>query len=217
MSSGREGNFLYVEGINDLYLLVHILGSHNVNCSKENNPTSITLKDSKSKNGVLGNLQTEWMSDGLPVGFILDADERGKEAATESAWAQVKNRVDGADLPPQISPDGWIGENAFGRRVGVWIMPNNGESGAIEDFIEHIRAQDDELYEPAQTATAAVDPNLENRYKDKDRAKATVRTWLAWHDAPDHHYRVAIENGAIDPNAKLAQRFIGWIRELYKL
>ena len=77
------------------------------------------------------------VGNGRSVGFVLDADQK-----PENRRNAVRDRLCGIHLNPtkEIPEDGFIEEIAELKvRVGVWLMPDNKRSGALEDFFARPR------------------------------------------------------------------------------
>ena len=67
------------------------------------------------------------------VGFVLDAN-----ASANDRWRAVASRLVSVGLTPPADPPtaGYIDFcEEFQTRTGVWMMPNNGRKGALEDFL----------------------------------------------------------------------------------
>nr|WP_211345628.1 DUF3226 domain-containing protein [Paraflavitalea soli] len=69
------------------------------------------------------------------VGIVIDADvEVGKR------WASLRTILNGQGftVPDALPPDGLILSRTDGKRIGVWIMPDNMLNGMLEDFISFL-------------------------------------------------------------------------------
>ena len=111
-------------------------------------------------------------------------------------WTRTSNReIDGAQFaagfersnlicqtrshPRDLSTD--VAE--FGARVGVWLMPDNQRTGALEHFLQDLVDDNDPLYPLAETSTAEAKGSGAT-FPEVDRRKAVLHTWLAWQEEP---------------------------------
>jgi hypothetical protein len=100
-------------------------------------------------------------------------------------------------------------------QIGIWLMPDNQHTGAVEEFISHLIPAIDKLWPMAQQGVSDV-IQLEQRFPDNHRKKAEINTWLAWQDRPGRRLGETISSARyLDLNASIVQQFIGWIRRLY--
>lgn len=83
-----------------------------------------------------GTISAEFKASGLRrLGIIVDAN--GDMAGR---WQAIRRQCeselpDMADLPDQIPETGFARERQNGSWFGVWIMPDNRASGALEEFL----------------------------------------------------------------------------------
>ena len=115
---------LLVEGQDDEHVAEHIWWRHRAE------PTFCTLvKDGVDK--LLDAIDTEIQAPGLQaMGILVDANDD-----VSARWDAVKGRLALAkvDLPHSPDPSGTIIDSR--PRVGVWLMPDNGTPGELEDFV----------------------------------------------------------------------------------
>ncbi|MCY3759687.1 MAG: hypothetical protein OXH50_00420, partial [Gemmatimonadetes bacterium] len=132
-----EASILWVEGKDDQHAIGHLLWRHGVNC--EQIPVDIKPPgDSEDeaaggRDPLLEGMQTAVMtSTGRSAGFVLDADE-----VAQDRWRAVCSRLERVGLTPpdEIPGSGYVDQSdAYQARVGVWLMPDNRRSGALEEF-----------------------------------------------------------------------------------
>jgi hypothetical protein len=124
------------------------------------------------------------------LGVILDADV--EEAGV--AWSKVRDRLRRigdppewlspmlAQLPDSLPKEGLVVEQDE-RALGVWVMPDNGARGALEDFLVDLVPSGDIHWQPAcESVAAAMQRGV--LFPPQYRAKAEVHTWLAWQKEP---------------------------------
>ncbi|MDR0391395.1 MAG: hypothetical protein LBH59_05785 [Planctomycetaceae bacterium] len=119
-----------------------------------------------------------------------------------------------------LDPFGFIAEPCCATlenipRIGVWFMPNNHDRGMLETFLEHLIPEPrQELFGFAREVTDNA-KNYGAPYRDCDRSKAVIHTFLSWMDKPGKPFGTSFDNQSFDANAELARTFIGWIERLF--
>jgi hypothetical protein len=99
-------------------------------------------------------------------------------------------------------------------RIGVWVMPDNAESGRLEDFVRYLVRDDDDLWRFAGEVVARLPAELV-RFKPKDRLKAHVYTWLAWQKEPGVRLGPAVTRNLLDHGAPPAIELVSWLAKLF--
>ncbi len=151
--------------------------------------------------------------EGDVVGIVIDAD-----TDPNARWQSIRDRLGGVgyqNVPTQPDPKGPIieppGETLL-PRVGVWIMPDNQSTGKLEDFLPHLVPQTDALID---YATDVVDGLPEQRFRDQDRPKVVMHTWLAWQEKPGRPYGTAIEIGYLKLDVPQVDGLVSWLERLF--
>ena len=145
------------------------------------------------------------------VGIVLDAN-----SDLAARWEQVRDRAlrAGVELPASPDPKGTIGSGRQpGSRVGVWLMPDNVSTGALEHFLG-------KLVLPGQIWSYAAEVTEEARRRgapclEKDHAKSSLYTWLAWQENPGLPFGIALKGGLFEADSEEALRFVSWFRRLF--
>ena len=205
-------NILLVEGPNDKSVILGLLQKNDVIISDfeivvcggiDNLPPQLELY---LKNGTAYKM----------IGVVVDAD-----ISAEARWQQLKDRLmktgkydckkmplnsEGMIVAPQESED---------AKVGIWIMPDNQYQGALEDFLLKMIPQDDEILEEVERELAHLEAERIKRYKDKDRNKAMIYTYLSWEKNPGCSLNTAIVSYVLNPKTALADTFVKWIKGLF--
>ena len=150
-------------------------------------------------------------STGKAIGFVLDAD-----SSPETRWQGVRTRLDDVvALPDEIPEDGFVGDaTGFEARVGVWLMPDNRGSGAIEDFLQGLVDDEDALLELAETSTTSASERGAT-FPATRRPKAVLHTWLAWQERPGLPYGLAITARYFGHDSPAALAFVAWFRRVF--
>lgn len=230
---------LLVEGINDLHAVRNLVYRHGglvhyeQDHEQEADPADCSFEIKQAggwgngDGGGMSNLSKMIRShlkaeDILTLGVVADADS-GPATCWEGRINDLFKFGDNAftTLDDYDTRDGWIGEtqNSIGDpvRVGLWVMPDNESEGALEDFaVRLIPASEEDQY-LWDYAVDVVDGLEVQRFRDADRGKAQMHSWLAWQDPPRELIGRSIsrETGGLDPHSDLALRFVDWIRQLF--
>ncbi|MBF0262094.1 MAG: hypothetical protein HQL97_09710 [Magnetococcales bacterium] len=203
-------NRLIFEGADDKHVVMNLLFNH----KHEGNPLDERFA-AKVKDGVdnlIDTLNEELKATDLGrLGVILDADT---DLARQ--WARVTRVLDDHGcpyVPAAPSADGTIVETTDGKRIGVWVMPDNKSVGALEDFVGQLIADGDTLWPKAEADVNAI-PTENRRFKATYLSKAQIHTWLAWQEEPGTKMGETFKKQYLDPNRPQATAFVNWIRRL---
>jgi hypothetical protein len=198
---------LLVEGDNDCHVVMALCAAHTV-------PETFGIYQCGSDVGVLKRLNALIVRPNPPqvIGVMLDADK----PSLEGRWQSIKGKLRHYSyvFPITPNPDGTVVESVADEpKRGFWLMPNNQDSGMLEDFCA-------ELAEPASLAFAreCVEQAHERKvttFKAVHRSKAVIHTYLAWHDEPGYPLGKAITSQALRPHTDVAVRFTNWLIRLF--
>ena len=206
---------LRVEGKDDKHVIENLLSRHGVD------HTAIDIKnsaqgdeDSGGKDNLLKGMRLAvTTSTGRSVGFVLDADR-----APTDRWRAVRARLADLELtlPDEIPEGGFVGDAlAVQARVGVWLMPDNRRSGALEEFLEDLVNNEDPLLQHAGESArgAKIRGAL---FSNAKRRKAVLHTWLAWQRRPGLPYGLAITAHYFQHDSPAALAFVNWYRRVFE-
>lgn len=220
----NRDRWLVVEGDDDKWVTIELLARHGACWGEPTRAADADLPYVKLANGVdpLRDMVAVQAKSRRRLGAILDAD---LEAGT--AWSKLRDKLrDIADPPEWLSPmlsripdvlpaDGLVVEEG-GRALGVWVMPDNGARGALEDFLVDLVPADDIHWEHArESVAAAVKRGV--LFKSQYRSKAEIHTWLAWQKEPGVPFGRAVKSAYFLHDTQLARAFVAWFRRLFPL
>ncbi|MEG4058519.1 MULTISPECIES: DUF3226 domain-containing protein [unclassified Microcoleus] len=198
---------LLVEGDNDCHVVMALCKAHNV-------PKTFGIYQCGSDIGVLKRLNALIIRPNPPqvIGVMLDADK----PSLEGRWQIIKGKLQHYNytLPNKPDADGTVVETSSDEpKLGFWLMPNNQDSGMLEDFCA-------ELAEPASLTFAreCVEQAQDSKvttFKEVHRSKAVIHTYLAWHDEPGYPLGKAITSQALRPHTDVALKFTNWLIRLF--
>jgi len=142
------------------------------------------------------------------VGFVLDAD-----SPIEDRWNEVRQALsDVRDLPEQPDPQGTIVEAR--PRVGVWLMPDNGSDGELEDLVTTMVRPTDVIWPLAEEYLQGL-PEAERQHVERKPKKAALHVWLANKRKPGR-MGAAIGAGHLDAESELASCLSSWLLRLFR-
>ncbi len=206
---------LRVEGKDDRYVIEHLLSRHGIDWQiVEIKYSNDGDEDSGGKNLLLDGMRTlVTTSTGKSVGFVLDAN-----GVASNRWRAVRDRLGdlGLALPDKIPEGGFVGDALKVKtRVGVWLMPDNRRSGALEEFLGNLVDDKDGLLQHAESSTAEA-LRLGASFPDAKRRKAVLHAWLAWQRRPGLPYGLAITAHYFQHDSPAALSFVDWFRRVFE-
>ncbi len=200
---------LLVEGNDDQHVIWAI-------CKKHEIAETFDVIDNDSISRVLKRLPVDLKDDSVEIlGVIVDADQN-----MQAIWQSLRDRLSpyGYQIPDEPNPEGFIhATQDIYPRIGIWLMPDNLQSGMLEDFVKLLIRPDDLLSPFVEKILFEIEgQDISNRYnKDIHRAKAFVHTWLAWQQEPGRPMGTAITATYLDHNTDLCLRFVNWLNHLF--
>jgi len=218
----ERDRWLVVEGDDDKWVTINLLARHGALWGDSTGAASEDLPYVTSANGIdpLRKIAAVEAKSRRRLGMILDAD-----LAAGTAWAKLRDQLRSiADPPEWLSPmlaqvpellptEGLVIEQD-GRAIGVWVMPDNGAQGALEDFLVQLIPPDDIHWEHAcASVAAAVTRGV--AFSPQYRSKAEVHTWLAWQAEPGVPPGRAVKSAYFTHNAARALAFVAWFRRMF--
>ena len=216
-----ERSNLHVEGTDDVHAIKHVLFRHGFDCPTKGDSRSADefsgnvpeIKAAGGERRVLAAMETAiTVSTGRSVGFVLDAD-----AVAENRWQAVRDRLGTFELnlPDSIPEDGFVGDIAeFKVRVGVWLMPDNRRSGALEQFLQDLIEEGNPLLPVAVRSTENAKAEGAD-FPESSSNKAVLHAWLAWQETPGLPYGSAISARYFRADSTAATAFVQWYKNVF--
>lgn len=205
---------ILVEGSGDEHVVYHLLNINGYDWKRRDLPTPY-IRDSGGFPKLRQSIPT-FAKSLKRLGIVVDADDD-----VDARWASLRDRaqdigIDG--LPTGPADEGWVGDvkDHFElERIGIWIMPNNRDSGMLEDFVATLVRKDDVVWPIASSATqeaiAAGAPLPPNKL-----TKGSLYTWLAWQKEPGRPFGTSISNRVLGHDSEVARQFVAWFRKLFE-
>jgi len=208
---------LLVEGNSDLYAIAKLMSKHTV--WEEKKPYTVQIKDCGGVEKILEPkfISTELKSPEVEIlGIVVDADN-----SSNARWDKLRTLCKPTfhSLPEIMPTTGFIEKNADeGKKLGIWIMPDNQSVGMMETFMHNLVTNQDEkvCWAHAQASTKeALKKGATYRPVHKD--KANIYTWLAWQDEPGQTVGGALMQNILNAKAPYTVPFVNWFCELFEL
>ena len=193
---------LLVEGADDEHVVRHL-------CSREPSIPDFAIDDKKGFLRLRDAIGPEIKVAGrIALGILVDADD-DLDARWEAVGHQLRQAA--VDPPTRTSAAGTVVEGK--PRVGIWLMPGNGSTGELEDFIQRLLQSGDPVWPRAQRYIDDI-PASHRKFTAGKILRAQIHAWLATRKEPR---KMAAAIGAGDLNAKdpLATQFVDWLRRLF--
>jgi len=221
---------LVVEGVDDAHAIRNLGYQHGVSiCIEGDDYDEKCIISPAGGFSNVGTVSKNWLKlkgEITHLGIVVDADESA--IRTYRSVVEALFHFDGnksyADVAENLKSEGRVDQTSNSAddpvRVGIWIMPDNENSGALEDFAANLIPSDDKLWPFAEETVAKlpeIDDPPEHRFKLLYKGKAVMHTWLAWQETPREPIGRSISNGTLQHDAELACRFMQWMRRLFEL
>ena len=213
----RERSQLRVEGNDDKHAIIHLLARHGIDCGLHSRLVwAPTVEATGGKDMLLRDIDLSIRaSSGRAVGFVLDTD-----LSLNDRWQAVSDRLQrsGVEVPECIPGDGFVGEAPdFRTRVGVWFMPDNEQTGQLEDFLETLVRETDPILSHAREATTRAKFMHGAAFPETKMTNAILHAWLAWQEEPGLPYGTAIRAKYFRHDTLVAGKFVRWFRRVFDL
>ena len=206
-------NLLIVEGKDDFHVMLALRKKLQLEGNYE-------VVDKGSVDELLKSIEAELFVSGRRcLGIIMDKDTDDPDI-NKDRWKQIEGvlRPMGYDVPKTASTNGTVlpsPELGFAK-VGIWLMPDNQNSGMLEDFIRQLIVPNDDCLPFAEETLQKLESEGLERYKPLHRSKALIHTWLAWQEDPGKPLGLAITKRYLTTDSALCQQFADWLNRLFK-
>ena len=143
------------------------------------------------------------------VGIVVDANDR-----PGSRWTAVTDRLRKACPGMEFGDLSASGSIIDGEpRIGIWLWPDNGTPGEIEDFVAEMIPRDDPVWPLSEGYIEGI-PEKHRRFAPRKARRAKLHAWLAARKDP-RLTGTAIEAGDLKVDGALAVRFAEWLEKLF--
>jgi hypothetical protein len=222
----KAPNKLHVEGVNDINVISALLKRHGLDT--ERGYRHLDIKASGSVEELLAIMpDVITAASDRPVGFVFDIDIEIK-----NRWAAVCGSLQKAGVtpPPNCPPIGYLDKiTDYQCRFGVWLMPDCAtDSLKLENLCQSLIPNDDPLWPVAKISvsevirilgeanSAIIDEDKRwKTFRDVDRIKAEIHTWLAWQHKPGCQLGEAVNAHILRHDSQESIAFLRWLKDLY--
>lgn len=212
---------LLVEGEADRAFFELLCGSQTILAGVKVAPPVEVGGRKNTKQGVLKLLATLIgdLNDGRlqALAMVVDADRVADGGGFANTVSQITREVaaQGYDTPPvALAAGGLLYKHNDGLPdLGVWVMPDNGSDGMLEDWIKQtVSPAESVLLAQAQITVASL---AVKKFKTTRLSKAEVATWLAWQDKPGEGLYYTVEGKLLDSTAPLYIGLVEWLKIVF--
>ena len=212
----KNPNLLIVEGHDDKHSVIGLMKSH-VEWPADIEKCPVFIEVGLSVEEILNpaHLRVQMKEPNLQaLGIMIDADTK-----PASRYQSLLKTCSGEfpAMPQTIDAGGLVVENSDGKRLGIWIMPDNSSEGCLETFLRYLVPDESESLWAHATESVASSRHRGATYRDAHAPKANLYTWLAWQDPPGQSPGMALTRKILYPHSQTGIPFIKWFRELYQL
>lgn len=212
---GLRDNLLLVEGKDDLRLVPELIEKAGVRWGPPRNEV-VRVHETDGYSNMTVQFSSQLKNAGLlRIGVLVDAN-----TDPSARWQSLSTMVAAECTLPKQPPAGGFVEpvTASGKRLGVWMMPDNASLGMMETFLLALRpASNPALLTHAERAVEDALQTHKAPFSPLHRDKALIHTWLAWQDPPGRQLHDAVKQAMLDPTLPYAAPFIAWFKLLYEL
>lgn len=198
---------LLVEGNDDKHSIIHVLKKRGVDPERV-----VDIIDSGGWDPLLDSIPVRLKSSAHKrVGVVADAD-----SSCAARWSAICRAVDGFNFGQMLAglPNRGFVDDGNGMRFGVWLMPNNQDNGALENFLLRLVRADDPVLHKSRMVVDQLSAE-EKRFPNVARDKAVAHTYLAWQESPGRPLGMAVNCNYFDARAGEADAFFNWFNQLY--
>lgn len=192
---------LVVEGVNDKHVVRQIVG-------REQRIAAFEIAGAGGIEPLLDGIEARVNFTGrIALGIVADANND-----IDARWRRIRNRMPPHIALPERPAQG--GVVVPGRpRVGVWLMPNNADSGELEDFVLQMLPPNDPVWPRAERYIDGI-PDHARQFPTGKVSRAKLYAWLATRRDP-RRMGEAIRTRDLAIDGALCREFVEWLRRLF--
>lgn len=197
---------LLVEGADDCHVVMAVCAAHDV-------PQTFGIYACGNDDRVLKRLNALIVQPDPPgtIGIVLDADHDANQR-----WREVRTKLRAHNyiFPEYPAMNGTIIDTPANMpKLGIWLMPNNRESGMLEDFCLTMVDAATQAY----VSNTVMNAQKEGRctFKPIHFTKAVIHTYLAWQNEPGSPLGLSITRHALQAQTEVAIAFTAWLNRLF--
>ena len=145
--------------------------------------------------------------------MIVDADEN-----LTNQWGILSQSLRTPPVMRDLPSEPEIGGTIIPGipRLGIWVMPDNSNSGELEDFIYRMIPQPDKIWPRSEKYIDDIIndiPEVDRPFPEHKSLKAKVHAWMATRSWPRPMWSGISENDLVLEANSTA--FLNWLRRLF--
>ena len=197
-----------VEGVDDCHALLQLLCRHGVKFDA----SSFETPHFQNCGGITELLSLIPLTHKTYGRYAVIADANSEP---ETRWQQLRRKFGdvGVSISDAPNPDGVVVPHE-GKTIGIWMMPNNEDKGALEEFLVDLVPDGDRSWPYAERAVGKA-MQLGAQIDKVDRLKARMHTWLAWQKEPGRPYGIAVKSKYFNHESPTALKFVNWFKGVF--
>lgn len=223
---------LLVEGDSDKEFFENFCQYHQLKIKKDNiktfeivSPKDIDKeKGYNSKQGIINLLdkllpQVKTKSI-TQLGIVVDADFVQTGTGFGKTHEQIAKKL--AQYDYELKPNTNIATNQSNivlPDIGIWIMPNHADDGAIEHWLqENIHPAELDFYNYVDDIVEKIENDNKQKFKPSQQLKVKIGTWLLWQEKPHLGAGNLFDKNIdklIDRNRDSYQELLGWFKIIF--
>ena len=197
---------LLVEGQDDKHVVLHLR-------MRDESMPAFDISDKDGIDRLLASISPEFKVSGRKsLGILVDANDE-----PANRWEAIRSRLQQLDLhlPEEPEPNGTIlsAISPAVPRIGIWLWPDNGSPGELEDFVKTMIPSEDPVWPRSEEYIDHI-PEPDRKFPPGKEMKAKIYAWLATTKAPGR-MGTAIKAEMLDIDGSLALKFTDWLRRLF--
>lgn len=212
---GLLDNLLLVEGKDDQRVIPHLLEDAGVAWGPPRGEI-VRIHETDGYEKLAGQFRSQLKNAGLlRIGLIVDAN-----SDPAARWQSLAATVAVEHVLPATPPrEGVVvPRTRSGKRLGVWMMPDNASRGMMETFLLALRPGDNgPLLSHVESAVDVARQSYGAPFLAAHRDKAVIHTWLAWQDPPGRQLHDAIKQAMLRASLPCAAPFVAWFKDLFEI
>ena len=218
-------SMLLVEGRSDQELFSHICSSVGLKAKVLVAPPRDVGGRANNKEGVITHFEillpqlADENANLKRLALIVDADHiENHGLGYKRTFTRIEEIVQSFGYTYHKSTSRGLGGSIFKSNeglndIGLWIMPNNRDEGGIEQWVRScIFDEEMEFFRKAEIAVRSIEPQ---RFKETQREKANLATWLALQQQPGRGPAYAFREHLVDSQKTGFIKIINWLQYLY--
>lgn len=210
---------LLVEGAEDKRVIPELIEKHGILWEPNPKQYYVEIKDCGGIENIIKDsfISSRFKTSNLKsLGIIIDADGLSDDQPSRVSAVLGQCKMIIPEFDWTLSENGIVTSDHTGKKIGLWVMPDNVSPGMLESLLLRLSPEDKpELVEYARSATQNAKSDFGAPYAKAHEHKAIIHTFLAWQDPPGRQLHQAIQENVLSCRSPIAESFVEWFRTLF--